>query len=83
MPRNAKQNRLYSQEFRLRNQEFGRLRDVALLKGFYLDWSIYDFKSEQFENLMPEWKKHYENPFISVLGYGVFALVLAGVFNYN
>lgn len=80
VPRLSKQNRLYSQEFRLRNREFGTLQEVALLKGFYFDWSIYDFKEERLIDLMPAWKSHYANPLVQVIGYSIFGLAIYGFF---
>ena len=80
IPQLAKQNRLYSQEFRLRNREFGHLSDVALLKGFYFNWGVYDFEKTHVSDLMPAWQAHYHNPFVQGIGYGVFALALFGIF---
>lgn len=79
VPKESKQNRIFSQEYRLRNQENGYLQDVALIKGFYFNWPLYDFKNEKITNLMPEWNTHLASPFIAVIGYGLFSCVIYGL----
>ncbi len=79
VPKESKQNRIFSQEYRLRNQENGYLQDVALIKGFYFNWSLYDFNNEKTSNLMPEWNAHLANPFIAAIGYGLFSCVIYGL----
>lgn len=79
-PRYAKQNRLSSEEFRLRNRQFGKLDDVALARGFYMDWSVYDHENESFTQLMPAWRSHFDKPSIQMFGYIIFTMVLAGMF---
>ena len=79
VPKESRQNRLFSQEYRIRNRENGYLSDVALMRGFYLNWSAYDFEKGRFGTLMPAWSKHLNNPFVSAIGYGAFLLVCYGV----
>ncbi len=78
-PREAKQNRIFSQEYRLRNQENGYLRDVALAKGFYFNWTIYNFQKNRYEYLMHDWRTHLKNPLVAAIGYLLFVAVILGV----
>ncbi len=79
IPAQSKQNRLYSQEYRLRNREQGYLKDVALIRGFYFDWQVYDFSKEKQTPLMPEWTNHLKNPLISAIGYLTFTSSMIGL----
>lgn len=78
IPKNTKVNRLYSQEYLLQNRATGYLRDVALVKGFYFNWQIYNPQTSKFENLLPSWEKHLSNPLISLIGYLTFFLSFSG-----
>jgi len=80
IPRDSKQNRIFSQEYRLRNQDFGNIQDLAVGKGFYFNWNIYDFKSNKFVNLMADWTKYMDNVFIKLIGYLVFLCSIFGLF---
>lgn len=79
VPKESKQNRVFSQEYRIRNQENGYLKDVAVARGFYLQWSVYNFDQGRFEYLMPEWRDHLSSPAVQAIGYGMFALALMGI----
>ncbi len=79
IPREAKQNRIYSQEYRLKNQENGYLKDVSLARGFYFNWTIYNFQKNRFEYLMKDWRTHLDNPFILAIGYMLFVGVILGI----
>lgn len=72
-------NRLYSQEFLLKNRANGGLNDSTIVKGFYLDWNIYDFQKGNFDNLMPQWNQHLQNPLILIIGYSFFIISLIGL----
>ncbi|MBI1862642.1 hypothetical protein HYS00_00825, partial [Candidatus Microgenomates bacterium] len=78
VPKESKQNRLFSQEYRLRNRENGYLADVAFLRGFYLDWESYSIIQKKFTYLMPEWRRHLDNPWVYVTGASLFTVSLAG-----
>ena len=80
VPKESKQNRIFSQEYRLRNQENGYIQDVALTKGFYFQWSAYNIDKNKFDYLMPEWRGHLGNPFVKVIGYLFFGFSLGGLF---
>lgn len=79
IPKEAKQNRIFSQEYRLRNRENGYLQDVALVKGFYTNWTIYDFQKGTFVSLMKNWNDYFKNPIIPSIGYLFFGLSIAGI----
>ncbi|MEK7070384.1 MAG: hypothetical protein AAB966_01115 [Patescibacteria group bacterium] len=79
-PKESKQNRIYSQEYRLRNREHGYIQDIALNRGFYFNWSIYKFENNKFDYLMPEWRKHLNNPFVAGTGYILFATSIVGIY---
>jgi hypothetical protein len=79
IPKESKQNRIYSQEYLLRNREHGYIKDVALAKGFYFSWQVYDFKSQKSVLLMPEWIDHLNNPVVLGIGYIFFICVFIGV----
>ena len=72
-------NRLYSQEYLLKNRADGHLKDSTLIKGFYFDWNIYNFQTSNFENLMPQWNKHIQNHLVSIIGYTLFVFSLIGL----
>ncbi len=78
-PKDNKSNRLYSQEFLLKNRETGTLKDAALIKGFYFNWNIYDFNSRSSPKLMPQWEHHLANTDIQLIGYAVFAASFFGL----
>ena len=80
VPKESKQNRIFSQEYRVRNQENGYIQDVALVRGFYFQWSVFNFEKNRFEYLMPEWRDHLNNPVVASVGYGFFALSLFGIY---
>lgn len=73
-PQENRDNRLYSQEYLLRNRQNGTLSDSTLIKGFYLDWSVFNFSKNNFNDLMPEWRQHFQNPTILAIGYLIFSL---------
>lgn len=80
VPKDSKQNRIFSQEYRVRNQENGYLQDVALVRGFYFQWSVFNVEKNRFEYLMPEWRYHLSNPGVASIGYALFTLSLLGAY---
>jgi len=79
VPSQSKQNRLFSQEYKLRNEKNGVLKDVSIVKGFYFDWSIYDFKKEKIVPLMEMWNNHLNRLNIVYIGYGLFIFSVLGI----
>ena len=78
-PTENRDNRLYSQEYLLRNRQNGTIADVPLIKGFYLDWSAFNSDSNSFSNLMPQWQDHLKNPLVLIIGYLLFLASLSGL----
>jgi len=78
-PKLNRDNRLYSQEYLYKNRANGYISDSALIKGFYLDWSIYNFSQKSFTKIMPQWQNHFNNPIVPTIGYFIFAISLLGV----
>lgn len=79
IPQQSKQNRLYSQEYQLRNRENGYLKDVALVKGFYFNWDIYDFQKDKPTPLLQDWNNYLSNGPLTI-GYGLFIFSTIGLF---
>ncbi len=79
IPRQARQNRLFSKEYQLRNRETGYLKDVALVRGFYFNWQAYDFQKERFTTLMPRWNQHLNNWATKSIGYSLFVISAVGL----
>lgn len=80
VPKEAKQNRLFSQEYRLRNRENGTIQDAAIIRGFYFNWNIYNFKDQKIDELMKPWNNHLKNPLVASIGYLAFLGVCMGVY---
>lgn len=78
-PLENRDNRLYSQEYLLKNRQNGVLTDSALIKGFYLNWSVFNFPKNAFKNLMPQWQLHLDNPLVLIIGYSIFVLSFFGL----
>lgn len=79
IPQQNQQNRLHSQEFLLKNRETGTLVDSTLTRGFYLNWDIYNFESNNFEKLMPQWRDHFRNFDVKIIGYLLFIFSFIGL----
>jgi len=74
------QNHLGTQDVALRNQEFGDLKNVTLLKGFWFDFVSLNPATDKFEIMMGPWTDHLNQPVVLIIGYSFFALVLIGLF---
>ncbi|MBU3935222.1 hypothetical protein KJ909_00960 [Patescibacteria group bacterium] len=79
VPQNAKVNQLYSQEFLLKNRQTGYLDNVALQKGFYFNWKIYNHNTSRFEELLAPWQQHLQKPFVQFIGFFLFFLSFSGL----
>lgn len=62
-------NKLFSEEAFAKNREFGNVKDILLLKSFYFDWGIYNFKTGGFEQLTKVFQEHLSNNWITNIGY--------------
>ncbi len=78
--RTAHITRLFSQEAFLNNVQYGDIRDVALLKNFLFNWSVYTGNAS-FEPLFSAWLPHLKSPVTQGIGFGIFALAVLGVFS--
>jgi len=76
--RDAKITRLFSQEAFLHNKQYGTLKDVAIMKNFLFNWSVYT-GNDEFEPLLKVWHTHLYNPLVQIIGYVVFGLVVLGI----
>lgn len=74
----SKINQMISEEVFLRNKEFGDLKNVTLLKGFWFDNKDLDKSGNYFFMLEP-WIKHLNEPYITFIGYAFFLIILLGV----
>lgn len=74
---NSKINQMATETIFLQNKEFGRLRDVALLKGFLFN-SVNPTTNGVFDYMLTPWHTFITNPFITFIGYIVFLIVLVG-----
>jgi hypothetical protein len=77
-PKDNRNNRLYSQEYLLKNRQNGNIADLSVIKGFYFDWSVLNFESNTFENLMPQWNSHIEKTSVLIIGYFIFIISILG-----
>jgi hypothetical protein len=75
-------NKLFSDEAFLKNKEFGNAKDILLLKSFYFDWGIFNFKTGGFEQLTQIFQNYLTNPAISIIGY-IFAAFFSFGFIYS
>jgi len=78
-PTENRDNRLYSQEYLLRNRQTGNINDVSLIKGFYFNWSAFNPQTNSFTDLMPQWQNHFKNPLTTSIGYLLFISSLSGL----
>ncbi|MCW1949472.1 MAG: hypothetical protein KIH89_003485 [Candidatus Shapirobacteria bacterium] len=78
-PTENRDNRLYSQEYLLRNRQNGNIKDISLIKGFYLDWSAFNPQTNSFTDLMPQWQNHLKNPIVLFIGYVLFISSFSGL----
>jgi hypothetical protein len=68
----------YSQDLYEKNLAAGGWQRTILLKGYWFD---YVYQTEQgTAYLLADWKKYFDQPLITVIGYGFFVLVLSGAY---
>ncbi len=75
----AKINLLSSPETYSRNLEFGNLKSLALLKGFWFNFLDLS-PNHKFDYLFSVWRTHINTPIINLLGYTFFVLILVGLY---
>lgn len=73
----AASNQLFSPQAFLYNKAFGNIANIALLRTFYFDWSIY--RNASFTSLMQPWSTYMNNPVILFSGFLFFCIALLGI----
>ena len=74
----AKINLMSTEENFLRNQKYGNLANVVLLKNFWFD-NVEPTKGGEMELMMAEWERHLEKPGVRAVGYLLFLLAMVGI----
>ncbi len=75
----AKINLISSPETYFRNLQFGRLLDIALLKGYF--FNFVDLSGlGKFDYLLSVWRSHLAVPVITSTGYLLFVFILVGIY---
>jgi len=76
---NSKINRYFSQEAFAKNQEFGNIENVPIVKSFLFDWQLYDFQNNKSANVVYQWEQNLKNPLVATFGYLIFILSVLGI----
>lgn len=71
------QNLISTPETRYMNSGFGRLSDIALMRGYWFEYT--DFKNSQVVYLLKNWRSYYSLVAVKLLAYFVFAIAALGV----
>ncbi len=77
----SKLNQFSTNEFIVKNQEYGSFKNVALMNSFYqesLDQNRFG-TNKLYEKILEPWIKHQTNPFGTGLGYLLFFLAATGL----
>lgn len=69
----------FSEKAFLTSQDFGNVKNTAILKNFIFAWGEYNDNEKKFVDLLDEWKPHLEKPGYLFIGYGIFTAVLVGI----
>ncbi len=75
----ALQNQISTPEITARNQEFGQISNLALLKSFNFQYTDLNLSENKFQLIMQPWIEHLSHPVIDFIGYTIFALTLIGL----
>src|SRR3989339_163545 len=73
----SKIHMLFSEEAFLQNKAYGNINDVAIVKNFLFNWGEY-VGSNQFGELLGEWRTHLLQKHVVNIGYALFIFVLLG-----
>ena len=76
----SKSKAMSNDELFLRNQAHAKFTDIARMRGFWLWHSDFDSAGNAVY-LMDAWKTHLANPFVNILSWGFFALVVLAIFD--
>ncbi len=71
-------NKIFSPQAFLYNKEFGNIFDIALLKSFLFDWSVYT-DTNNFQQLLSPWIEHLNNPLVLGVGFIFAFIAIAGI----
>lgn len=74
---NAMQNRMATEKFYQMNKGRGNISDYVVLKEFYYDFL--DTEQGQTVYMMHVWRDYVENPFVLLIGYLLFAVIIVGL----
>jgi len=74
---NSKVNRLSTFESQLMNQAYGTPLNIALLKGYWLNYQ--DFQNGSYSYLMPEWRAHTDQGYVVGIGVTLWVLSALGI----
>jgi hypothetical protein len=74
----SKINSIATPETWLMNTEFGDFKNIALIKGFWFDYMDLD-NSGEYDFLLIDWKNYLKQPFVTEVGYLLFALGMLGL----
>ncbi|KKR31283.1 MAG: hypothetical protein UT63_C0076G0004 [Candidatus Gottesmanbacteria bacterium GW2011_GWC2_39_8] len=77
---NSYMNQMSTEDIFMRNQKFGNLLDLARLRSFSFDYVDPDVNGK-FDYLMKGWRSYLDNPFINVINYSLFAVILYGLYS--
>lgn len=76
---NSYNNLSSTEDFILRNQKYGNLANVSILKGFIVE-AIDASDDGTIFPIFKSWQAHLDNKFVLVVGYSLFAICLLGIF---
>lgn len=75
---NSKISQMSSEDSFSYNKEYGQIKDVAILRGFWFQNIDYSNDDRAFYIILNEWSEHISNPFINPIGYVLFLFVVIG-----
>ncbi len=75
----AKMNKIATPEVVLSNRVYGNIKDIALLKGYWLSYYDHNTPEEKFDYLVAPWVTYLSNENVELVGLILFSVVLVGV----
>lgn len=75
----AKINQMATDTIYFINREFGHIWDVALLRGFWFN-NVEPNLQGEYSYMLLSWRDHIYNPFITILGFLIFFVILIGIY---
>lgn len=79
---NSQQSRLSTPETILMNRGFGTLKDIALLKGFWFQYTDYDVEDKEINYLFDVWLNHTSSLKFKLIGYFLFSFGCFGFISF-